>query len=122
MMTKTFRTAFRSDLRIRLIDAAGHAALAILLPGPWILQYAADAALPFVFGASLITNRLLQQTNPVLCLHKALHSPVWIAFWLAAGMWMGSYLMLCLSLHWACHLFLDELTHDRWREYDVRNQ
>ena len=117
-----FRAMYRRDLGIRALDAIGHATLALLLPGLWWFQYLPDVMLPLVFGSSLFTNKLLAKRNPLLVVHKALHSNECLFLLLIAGasvrLLYQRWWLVYLALHWMCHLALDSVTHDRWRKYE----
>lgn len=111
----TFRATYRSDLPMRLLDAAGHAVLALTLPGHvWWAQYLPDIMLPFIFTTSFVTNKMLDNKNPLLWLHRGLHS-VWL---LPILVGLSCTSLRWVAVQWACHLALDSFTHDRWRKYE----
>lgn len=109
----TFRELLVSDVRVRVLDAVGHVVLAVVLPGSWWMQYLPDCLLPVIFGVSLYTNKLLSKRNPVLRVHRFLHS-AWVVLALVL---LARYrpVVAYIALHFTWHLILDAFTHERWK-------
>lgn len=127
----TFRSVWRADIKMRILDIVLHCLLAWLLPGHWWFQSLPDVAVPFLMLHGVLTNRLLAADNWLVVLHlEFFHS--WA---LAVGCLIGTGLvggvvwltdsdsallpvgfgMFCI--HWLGHLLIDRFTHERWNAY-----
>ena len=108
-----FRSAFRSDIGVRLLDLTAHTFFAVTLPGSWWFQFAPDVFVPFLFLYSWRTNTLLSPKNPFVFTHELLHT-LWIPLLLLVyGLLTPSMLLLFFSLQWAMHLLVDQFSHPR---------
>jgi len=98
---KDFRQIVRWPWRV--LDFACHVTLALILPGHWWYQFLPDFLVTPIFLYGWITGRLLNEKNPVLRVHKFLHT-VWPAF-------IAIPFSLSLAVQWALHLVVDLYTH-----------
>lgn len=105
-----FRQLAMRGWRWRLLDLAGHIAIAFWLPIGW-LQFVPDMWLPILFFDSWITSELLSEESTVLVLHKFFHT-LWVpGIFLILAFIDRSYVELVVVLHWTAHVLWDRMTH-----------
>lgn len=115
-MGQSFRLAWRSNLPTRVLDACLHIALAAFLPGAWWYQYLPDVLVPVLLIHSLMTDKWLAPSSPLLRASKLLHSSISVA--VCAVLAIKGYAPWWLMAHWLCHLVVDMFTHDGWHELE----
>lgn len=108
----SFRELYCQDLWARLGDAVLHVCAAIVLPGPWYLQWGPDLMVVFLWTHGMCTDKLLPQTHWALAVHRGLHSLQLLgALWLISD-W--NYYVFALFLHFGAHWAIDCMTHKYW--------
>lgn len=110
-----FRTLYRRDLQVRLIDLALHLTAAVMLPGPWYLQWVPDVLVVPLWLHGMWTGRMLPEDSAVVRAHHVLHSWIVPALLLLTPVRAGYY-VAALGLHWGAHYLIDIVTHDNWRD------
>lgn len=115
-MRSGFRRAWLADLGNRVPDLVLHSAAAMLLPGPWWLQWCPDVALPALWLRSVLSDKMAPEGSRVLQLHRLLHGKdrdVTMAFAATCVVWtaLGSQLATAALAHVAVHLAIDGVTH-----------
>lgn len=108
--TTGFRAAALADWQWRVLDMALHVLAAAALPGPWVLQWLPDVALPALWVQSVWNDEFAPENRWALRIHRALH--------LRRHAWFGLALMApvfaaqpAAALHVLVHVGIDSLTH-----------
>lgn len=113
-----FRSAWLGTWPLSALDAVLHLLAAALLPGPLWWQYLPDLLLPVLWTRSFITNRMADDDDWLLQIHRMLHVRrpavlLGVILWAGAAYLAGSGALLA---NIAAHILIDRLTHDgRWQ-------
>jgi hypothetical protein len=110
----TFRQAWLSDWRWRLVDAGCHVTLALLLPSHWYFQYAPDLFIPVIWLSSFTTNKLLAEDNPFLIGHLLFHDLRFLVVLTLLLVLLDASNLKWLTVQWFGHLVIDRYTHEHW--------
>lgn len=108
-----FRAAYRADRPWRLLDAGLHLVAALLLPGPFWLQYVPDICVGVVWWRSWQSGKFLPEADRALVLHRWLHlRGATVGGAALLGLLVGLAGPVCV-LHYVVHLAIDRLTHGK---------
>ena len=110
---RPFRTAWVADLPWRAIDLSAHIVLALLLPGPWWLQWLPDVMLPVLWVSSWASNAWLPDGDWRLEAHRALHLRSGLGGLVACAVLAGGLWWPAILAHAVGHWAVDWLTHGK---------
>lgn len=136
----SFRTAYKKDIPVRIVDALLHLISAFALVKmlmhwylPWmLLQWTPDICLLAMWPYSMVTNKYLHNSAVLVYIHKSLHSgkvlfeslviTILYAVFLcliAKSFHTLSFIVLDFKIiflfycNWGVHLLIDLFTHER---------
>lgn len=94
-----------------LYDIIAHVILAIFVPGHWWFQFLPDICNPILFSYTMLTDKLVDERNWLLRLHRFMHS-LWLPLLsMFAYIVTRHTMILWLAVHWWCHVGVDYTTH-----------
>lgn len=109
----SFRRLMLDDTAWRITDMLGHILMAIVLPGPWWLQFLPDVFVPLLMTKSLVSDKLLPRRNWLVVTNVTMHNIGFMAL-TCATILVSTHAIkftLALTLQWGLHILWDIVTH-----------